>query len=463
MNKLTDNGANQFEEWMSVEIMFAVREFEAAKASGNYFYIEHFLDGVNRIYEHKSHFGFQEGSAIRCMLRLGRKKPLDQAGYENYVAAATDMYGTWEPAKILAIDPLDKWGYAAAIANPEEPTGSIIYKDGTSQGTGIYGAYMGCKGLLTLGGYTTMDESIWKKAYVVLAEEMNVRLGVFYTAVRGETTYFDIFNSNNMKSINMTKLYNVGNERILSGKGYKADDDDTKEDTFTVDYEDIIEEGEFVRCAKVDGKNLVPLLQTVRDAGLDISKEDLLNIFNKSIQATSPYALRAMATINAVVKTRSDLGVFTWLSYDGTINKYAMATTIETKIVWTTSLGHAHQITHRMRALRPLVAERGVAPRFVQSDDAGLIRYTANVLEDTQDMVGIHDSIGSHGNDTDDVTNGYVEGFVRIFTTDALTDKLNQISVDGDVIKSVQDRLSDDDKIAIVAQIRTGKYGFMLA
>ncbi len=456
INKLTKDGKHPVANWMNNEADYAVIEFLAVKESGNVFYIEHFTDGVNRIYEYRSYFGFQEGSAFRSMLRFADKHAVTEKGIKAYKAAAKEMYGSDKPASILALDSRDKWGYANAIANPIEPTGSVVFQDATSQGTGIYGLVTGDEGLLTLGGFTEMDSKYWRKAYEVLAEELNILLSVHYTGVLGKEIYLNCFNVLNIKSINMTKLYNVGDLRIMTGKGYNPEIESDEID-IDVDLSSLESGAEFVRTNEINGKDLVPLLQTVRDAGLDINYDDMLDLFNKAIRAVVPYALRAMNSINAVVKDKDSRTMFEWKSFDGTINRYAMTETVDIVTHWVTQKGYQHQLTHSMQAFRPLSAWRGVAPRLVQGIDAQFVRYVLNVC--VFDVATIHDSFGSHGNNAEEVSTAYITSALRVFDNDEGTDMLQQIH--GKDIVSLQRK--DINRKEIRTQILNGKYSIMFA
>lgn len=441
--------------WVELEIALVLNEFRRIKSNGNKFFIEHFVDGANRIYEYKAHFGVQEGSTLRKMIRFYNKKAVTPKGVKAYLNSIQAEYGHTN-LEVLIEEFDDEWGWFDAVLNPTEPTGSIVYRDATNQVVGIYGLLTGDEVLMALGGFVDMEESQFVKAYKLYADGMNTALGVFYTRQIGVPVYTDAFTNDNVKSAVMTSLYNVSLERILTGKGYNPESEDD-EDTIVPEID-----SEFETSKSKLGK-LVPLLKSAREfearfeTEVYITKEQLGEIHKKVIGSILFSALRTMRQINAVIKGCKDLTLMKWEHMDGTINQYAM---VENKVVhvpWISTRGHRHSFKHHIKVLSAGVKWRGGAPRYIQSDDSGFIRGGAiNADIKGYDIVGIHDSEGTHGNDIDDTTEQYIEDCVTLAKSDHLTTTLSLLS--GLNLKSLH---SGRDMDEIVAQIRTAKLAFI--
>ena len=444
--------------WVSVEVAFARAEFDRIQSNGNVFYITRFHDGVNRVYETTTYFGFQRHKALRKLLRFANKKAVTDAGVESYKSAFFAEYGNHDYDAVMANG--DEWGYANAILNPSEPTGSIVYQDATTQGTQLYGVSTGSELLLRQSGAWDLGEGAeLVKAYILLADELNEEVGLWlfkqaYINRKGDeipdSVVCDVFNVDNVKAMHMTKLYNVGKERILTGKGYKAVDYDADESSVIEPEFDTEYETDLSKLGK-----LRPLLMTLREADIMISSEEIWEIFNKAIYNIARPALTAMAKINGVVYNDETTEIFKWKTPDGVVNQYAMVQSEQRHISWINENGASHSFTHYVKELIPGSQKRGVAPRIIQSMDAYLVRFVNNGVDIDTDLALIHDSFGSHGNDAEEVATTYLEGLVALFEWDPITSILTQIS--GKQYKSLQPQ-DEEVRQNIIDNIRASRF-----
>ena len=412
------------------------------------FYIDRFVDGANRIYEKRTYFGFQGSKEFRQLIRFKNKEAVTPEGVEAYKEAFKSIYGHSDySAEVMNGD---VWGYADAILNPTTLTGAIAFQDATTQGTQLYGVGTGSKLLLRQAGAWKMEGEELIKAYKLLALELNDALGAWwikeqYRTIPDASTWeileFNVFTVDNVKSINMTKLYNVGKERILTGKGYTPElTEDEQNQIFN-----IIEVDEEYETSSAKLGKLQPLMKTVREAKLNITKEDMWEIFNKAIWKIAAPALIALDRINTIVKDKTKTEIFEWKSLDGVNNVYAMVSHKEQPVTWITEKGTIHSYTHKYKILEAGSAWRGVAPRIIQSTDGFLVRW---VLNDSDfDVVTIHDSFGSHGNNAKSVKQSYNNGLVHLYENDYLTKILSEIY--GRKVKSLQKQTPEEREIII--------------
>jgi len=448
-------------EWAKVEVRFALMEYDRIMLHGGAFYIDRFVDGANRIYEKRTYFGFQGTKEFRQIIRFRNKEVVTEEGRQAYLNAYCSINGI-DKAYFSAEHALeeygDAWGYLHAYTNPEVPTGAIVFQDATSQGTQLYGVATGSESLLRQGGAWNLADSTLIKAYVMLAAELNDALGAWWITEQYKTKpdtadweikVFDCFTSDNVKSINMTKLYNVGKERILTGKGFAA----SKTDEEMTEILNIIEYDEEYESDLSKLGRLRPLMMTAREAGLTISKEDMWKIFDKAIWKIASPALVAMDRINTIVKELDKTEVFEWKSLDDVNNVYAMVAHKEESVNWITELGAVHSYTHKFKVLEAGSSWRGVAPRVIQSTDGFLVRYVTN--DNDFDIVTIHDSFGSHGNDAKAVKQSYNNGLVELFDKDYLTDILCQFMCRK--VKSLQPQ-DEETRSKIVMNLRNATH-----
>lgn len=447
--------------WVELEIILVLNEFRRIKANGNKFYIEHFIDGARRIYELKSHFGVQEGSSLRSMLRFYNKKTVTPKGIKQYLHCIEAEYGHVNLEQIL-LEHDDRWGWIDAVINPDTPTGSIAYRDATNQVVGLYGLLTGDELLMNLGGFTNIEKSKFTKAYKIYYEKMNTAIGVHYTLQLGKEVYPTCYNEKNVKSAVMTSLYNVSVNRVVTGFGYTPEEED-EEDKNVLDIE---VDGEYETSKSKLGK-LVPLLKTAREfetaynsvhrTNIKIDSEDLAVLHSSISREILGEALKIMRTINAVVKSIKNFEMCEWTHFDGTKNQYAM---VESKVIhvpWITTKSHQHSFKHHIKVLTSGFKWRGVPPRFMQSYDAGFIRGGAcNAADKGYDLVGIHDSEGTHGNDMDDTYEQYIDDCVALSRSDSLMKDLSIIAK-----KNFKSLHSGRDLDEIEAQIRKSTLAFM--
>lgn len=415
--------------WQEIEINIAIEEFRQIMRAGNKFRLDRFQDGANRMYEKSTYFGFQQHKALRSMLRFHNKRVMTPEGVE-------ELKRQIEAEPELA----DAMGWNEALANPSKPTGIIVYQDATTQGTQLFGVCTASPLLLAQGGAYDIGDELLVKAYELLSKELNKELSVFYTLQRGEVTHINCFTVNNVKSLHMTSLYNVGKERILTGKGFTSED---MEEIFEIEFED--------RKNKL-GK-LQPLLKTAREAGLDIDKEKLYELFKKALWKIAGAALKAMDIINQCVD--DETLVYKWRSIlDNSINQYAMVASYDDKSTWVDLHGNLHTITIHTKVLEPKAKWRGLAARLIQSMDSDLVRY---MYRGNVDLATIHDSYGSHPNDAKYVRDRYKDGLILLFRSDPLTRMLSDIT--GKRVKSLQNQ--EIDKQELEMKIRNSRYSLM--
>jgi hypothetical protein len=370
---------------------------------GNKFRISRFQDGVNRLYEESTYFGFQKHKAIRSMLRFAEKKRLTKAGIEALRAQI-------EAEPELAKD----FGWEEALANPKKWTNVIVYQDATTQGTQLFGIATGSKALLAQGGaYPVKGEFV--KAYKLLADKLNEELSIYYTRAKGEVTRVEVFNTKNTKALHMTTLYNVGKLRLLTGKSFGG--------------EELTEE---FALSKENDK-FISLLETCRLNGLDLPEEDLWEIFQKSIWYVAGDALRAMNVINKCIDDKTL--IYKWTSaLTGSTCQYAMSTTKPEIHIWCDMKGRVHRVTHHIKVLEAKAKWRGLAARLIQGADADIMNY---MLRGEAYLATIHDSFGSHPNDAGYVKERYKEALIRLYESDFLTHQLREIT--GLRVKSLQE------------------------
>ena len=400
-------------DWIETEVSFALAEFQDIMDHGNKFYIDRFVDSANRIYERKGHIGFQEGSPMRCLLRFHNKKVVTPAGRLEYKAQLDEHYGEGQWQSMSTAD--DKWGWLEAYRSRTKPTGAIVYDDATSQALGIYGLATGDDILLNLGGFNANED--FSKGYQILAKLMNQMMTDYY----GHEVV--CFTGHNLKNAFMTTVYNVSMTRVMTGRSGMDEADQANAMLVEMGMPELVSEYED-DTSKL-GK-LEPLLMTVRGAGLDIAYEVLEKFYELSTRALARAGLKLMDTINSLVKDNETTDVFKWHSLDGVANQFAMVDTVKISVPWITGKGKKHSYTDFVKTLTPGSAWRGLAPRIIQSIDAYLMRYVTNNI--SFDMIGIHDSFGSHGNDAAEKRMVYLSGCANIFAFDAVGNIVREIS-----------------------------------
>ena len=400
-------------EWIEKEVAFVSAEFNDIMSNGNRFYIDRFVDSANRIYERKGHIGFQEGSSMRCMLRLAHKHVVTAEGRAEYKAQLDEHYGEgqWQQMKTHE----DKWGWLEAYRSRTKASGAIVYDDATSQALGIYGLCTGDDNLLTIGGFNTAEK--FKKGYILLAEMMNMQMSAHYQ------TEVKCFDGLNVKNAFMTTVYNVSMRRVMTGRSGMDEADKMNEMFVEMGAPELVSEFEddVSRLGKLE-----PLLMTVRNAGYDIEYEKLADMYQLSARALAREGLNAMELINSFVKNNEVTEIFEWQSNDFTNNQFAMVATEEVVVPWIAPDGRRHSYTDHCKVLIPGSAWRGLAPRIIQSIDSNLMRYVTNNFDHS--LVGIHDSFGSHGNFAKKKRDIYLTGCANIFAFDELGSILSQIA-----------------------------------
>lgn len=448
--KLTGEVSDEF-SWTRVEVLMAIAEFNRIIENGNRFYINRFHDGVNRVYEHKSYFGFQTGKAMRKLLRFYNKKALSPVGVIELKKQLVALYDTDDVDTIMASHG-DEWGYLHALQNPNEPTNVIVFQDGTTQGTGLYGICTGSELLLRQGGLWDIGDAPLVKAYSLLKETLNDELSMYYTIKNGKVTVIDCFTTENVKALHMTKLYNVGMERIMTGKSF-SDFNSMDEDELDVTVDALQFNEEYQTEISKLGK-LRPLLMTVREAGLDIDRDRLEQIFNKSIVKIAYSALKAMNIINSVSRGDKTTEIYEWTLPNGAKAQYAMVDSVETHIKWINTNGATHSFLHYVKKLVPGSKWRGLAPRIIQSLDAYLVSYVES--HTSFDMATIHDSYGSHPNNAPIVRIAYKAGLIELYKWDPLTKIVSELV--GRNVVSIQNQ---ENKEEVLRNIQASKNGLL--
>jgi hypothetical protein len=415
------------QNWQVIEIARYILEFQRIMEHGNSFVMKRFLDSANRVYD-ETMFKFQTSSKLKDLLRFADTFSYSKEDWDEVkhacVVTQTGKFAT-QPKRAVAYynkhhkemlaEYGDSKGYHAAISRPNEPTNIILFIDATTQGTQLYGAITADSELLLQGGAQYIEDlDSFEKAYAKLATELNDALTEeLNDPLAEEFKVINCFTNDNVKSLHMTSLYNVGKNRILTGKGFKLTEDEAS-DSWELDIE-------YETSSSKLGK-LQPLLKTVREAGLSINQDRLFEIFQRVLNKIAREAIRAMKDVNNLVCKRvPNKTIYEWQSIDGVWNQYAMTKQIKTELHWVTNKGHEHQLAYHETILEAQASWRGVAPRWIQSIDAWLVRFMGRKCQEAgYPLALIHDSYGAPASAMKQIREWYREALCIIVDEDLL-------------------------------------------
>ncbi len=389
---LVDTGTVSLEKHQSMAIALYELEYARIMEAGNRFAIRRFLDSANRVYD-ESMFGFQQSSAMKELLRFADKFEYSDEDWNEVKWATVVVYEKlYADNRAKAIKHFDlnhkemlvKYGddrgYFAAI-EAREDTNIILFLDATTQGTQLYGAVTCSPSLLKQGGATVSSDKEFVKAYTLLADSLNWKFAIEL----GSDSVVEIFNTDNVKSLHMTSLYNSGKKRLLEGRSFN----DKMEE-----WEQALE-SEYETSTSKLGK-LVPLLMTMRENDINLEADKVYTIFRAALKVIAEDALEAMSRVNKLVFDDADANtIYQWTSIDGQVNQYAMTKNTEEVIEWITAEGEEHSLTYHDKILEPKASWRGLAPRWIQSIDAYIVRYIGmKAMEAECPLALVHDSFG---------------------------------------------------------------------
>jgi len=451
-------GSTPDTHWQHLEMERYVHEWRRAIENGNVFSLRRFLDSANRIYD-EAMFGFQKSSAMKELLRFAERFEYSEADWDEVKWAAVVVYEDIHADnqkkavayynanhETMLFNHGDDRGYFHAINNPSERTNIILFLDATTQGTQLYGAVSCSAELLQQGGATISQGETFEKAYALLARELNWLLAIEedFTAVK------DVFNTKNVKSLHMTALYNSGKGRLLEGRGFQTN----------VEEWELALQDEYETSTSKLGK-LEPLLMTIREAGLKTDRDVIYELFMKALRKIAQDALDTMSRVNTLVKEDTlETEVYTWTSPDGMPNQYAMVEGTEETLSWITNTGEHHSLTYHDKKLTPGYAWRGLAPRWIQSLDAYLVRYIVlQGMEVHCPFALVHDSYGVPASFVKSLRQWYRDGLCSIVDADPL------LTLAEDVVgHTVSPKFSlqyDRDNEAIKRQIQASSNALM--
>ena len=389
--------------WTTTARNNALQEAKDIMFNGNKFYIEHFSDRVHRNYEKSEYFGMGQHKALRELVELYNKKPLDATGRDAVrldIAASMGYDKCSQAEAMTAFNKHSKeWRTLPELAErftllrSKKAVGTLIEQDATNSGTQMYaiGTRDANLGMICgLFGEERFD------AYGLLADKLNKSLDT------------DKFNRTNVKSLFMTTLYNAGKKLMLWGG-------DTTKD----------ENGESVleQVAKYnDGDKLVPLMHTVPE----MDEAVVWEAFTKAMMSLAPRAMQVMSRIKGLIDDRT---MYEWTMPDGAVCQTAMTKVVDVDVQWRTSDNKKHSMKMQHKVVEAEAKWRALAPAIIQGMDAYVLReLTRRAYAEGIEVVTLHDAFFSHANDTVRVRELYREVLVDAMDMDILSDVYNQLS-----------------------------------
>lgn len=369
------------------------------------FYITRQTDSVGRMYE-QSKFGFHQGGAMKEHIAFANKKALDDEGRKAYRQFVVNEVIGYRPNGIKPTEEEaeDYWnthdmGEYQVAHDSTEPTGMWVEVDAQTQGFSLYalaaGNRMMCDNSAVIGDSKRTD------AYLTLAQHMNDELGI------------EAFDRKSVKAAFMTKGYGAGYKTIMFGSGTNADFD--------------FDTGEYVIHS--GSKKAIPLMETAEKHGL--GSKEVWKAFKKAMKLIAPEMLNLqtlLSDIQGAYNEDHDTSVISWTMPDGIIATVAPMRTLEDSVQWADKTGHVHTTTH-YRKVEDRENTTALAPRVIQSVDAYIARFVANMCADNGvELAIIHDGYISHPNDAYRVMDFYRQALADVFERDLLTDIISQIS-----------------------------------
>lgn len=397
----------------------AVEEFNEILENDNTFYVKHFFDRVGRTYEDSEYFGVQQNTQSRALVELANKKVLNEAGREAVRLDIACKAGYDKATKEEALAAFNahseswrengKFEYEFSVLESNEPTGYIIYQDATNSGTQMYTIASASKELATICGLVDGER---KDAYGLLAMSLNDKLGI------------EGFTRKNSKSLFMTVLYNAGKQLLLYGHN-GANDGELK----------LLNKVEAVTNGK-----MTPLMMTAK--GMD--PDTVWDAFYESMWEIAPEAMKLMAYIGQHID--DETLNYTWTMDDGMVAQCAMYQTVEKHITWCDNDARRHTMTFHEKELQPKAKRAALAPGIVQAMDAyalrTLVRKAALAFID---VVTVHDSFGTHPNDTAEVRGLYRGTLAEMLESNMFSRILQQLKPEGAVDYQSNGTLTGDD------------------
>ncbi len=402
ISKIEKDGALDFsQDWMKGALSSAELEYDIIKENGDQFYIDHFTDGVNRIYEGSEYFGAQQGSVIRESLRLADGQVLTDDGrseMELAIACKAGMdKGTEEAAREFyeenesvlrkdseydtMFDMLDGRIDNLMVEQDENNSGPQFFAVGT--------------GNMRLARITGLLNGERFDAYNLYADIMNQELKT------------QAFNRANVKSVFMTSLYNAGKKRILWGRTNS------------------VVEGEEVDI-EMSGPQLVGKLVPLM-VNSPKSSEETWAAHRKAMWTIAPRAMEVMALIMRLAQSSTVL-VPEFVMPDGAVCQMAHTVKEDYSIHWCDNAGRRHRMQHSATVLRANVKDTGYAPRIIQAMDAYALReLVRRANEEGIELVVIHDAFLSHPNHAKRVRELYREVLADMLDQDILSNIIHQL------------------------------------